>query len=99
MMRWLFVRMKVGFHTIQSAHPILRNSTFSFELKVAADLWPYFHDNSAETLEDVMEVYRTVFLVTAFGTGNNAWMLSPQEEMDIVNYMEFAFRHQPVLLP
>lgn len=65
----------------------------------SADSAPYFHDNSAETLEDVMEVYRTLFLVTAFGTGNNAWILSPQEEMDIVNYMEFAFRHQPVLLP
>lgn len=65
----------------------------------SADSGPYFHDNSAATLEDVLAVYRTVFLATALGTGNSAWILSPQEELDIVHYMNFAFYHHPALLP
>ena len=65
----------------------------------SADTAPYFHDNSAATLEEMMEVYRTVFLVTAFGTGNPAWMLSPQEEADILAYMRFAFTRDRDLLP
>ncbi len=65
----------------------------------AADTAPYFHDNSAETLEDVIELYQTLFLVTAFGTGNPAWILSPQEEQDIIAYMEFAFRRDPQFRP
>lgn len=65
----------------------------------AADSAPYFHDNSADSLEDVMEVYRLLFLVTALGTGNPAWILSPEEEQDILNYVRYAFRRHPVLLP
>ncbi len=64
-----------------------------------ADSAPYFHDNSAESLEDVLEVYRTLFLVTALGTGNPAWILSPEEEQDIIHYVRFAFRRDPVLIP
>jgi cytochrome c peroxidase len=65
----------------------------------SADTAPYFHDNSATTLEEMMDVYRTVFLATAFGTGNPAWMLSPQEEADILAYMRFAFTRDRDLLP
>ena len=65
----------------------------------AADSAPYFHDNSAETLEDVVAIYRTLFQFTALGTGNPAWMLSPQEEQDIVAYVRYAFRRAPPLLP
>lgn len=65
----------------------------------AADSAPYFHDNSATTIEEALEVYRTLFQFTAFGTGNPAWILSPQEEEDIANYVRFAFRRDPVLLP
>lgn len=65
----------------------------------AADSAPYFHDNSAESIEDVLPVYRTLFQFTALGTGNPAWILSPQEEQDIANYVRFAFRRDPVLLP
>lgn len=65
----------------------------------SADSAPYFHDNSAESLEEVLEVYRTLFLVTAFGTNNPAWILSPQEEADILAYMRYAFRRHPALVP
>lgn len=65
----------------------------------AADTAPYFHDNSASTLEEVMEVYRTLFLVTAIGTDNPAWILTPQEEADIIAYMKFAFRRDRDPLP
>ena len=65
----------------------------------AADSAPYFHDNSAESIEDALEVYRTLFLFTALGTGNPAWMLTPQEEADIAAYVRFAFRRDRALLP
>lgn len=65
----------------------------------SADTAPYFHDNSAMTLEELMELYRTLFLVTAFGTGNPAWILSPEEEQDIIAYVRFAFRRDPGRLP
>lgn len=65
----------------------------------AADSAPYFHDNSAESLEEVMEVYRTLFAVTAVGTGNPAWNLSAQEEQDILNYSRWAFQKHAELLP
>lgn len=65
----------------------------------SADTAPYFHDNSASTLEDVIESYQTLFLVTAAGTGNPAWILTPQEEEDIIAYMNFAFRRDRDLLP
>lgn len=65
----------------------------------SADTAPYFHDNSAESLEEMMDVYRTVFLATAIGTGNPAWMLSPQEEQDVLAYMRFAFTRDRDRLP
>lgn len=65
----------------------------------SADTAPYFHDNSAESLEEVLEVYQTLFLVTAFGTQNPAWILAPQEVEDIIAYMRFAFPRHRELLP
>ena len=45
---------------------------------------PYFHDNSAKTLEDVMAHYKTFFdLATGGGI-----ILTPQEQKDIVAYMK-----------
>jgi hypothetical protein len=58
----------------------------------SADTAPYFHDNSCVDLECVLRHYQTgIFVLTAIGTGNPAWNLSPQEEADIVAYMRFAF--------
>jgi cytochrome c peroxidase len=45
---------------------------------------PYFHDNSAKTLEDVAAHYTRFF---AFVT-NNGLQLTPQDEADIVAYMK-----------
>lgn len=58
-----------------------------------ADTAPYFHDNSAGDLASVVSHYNnTVFALTAINTGNPAWFLSPQEQTDIVAYMNYAFR-------
>jgi hypothetical protein len=63
-----------------------------------ADTAPYFHDNSAEDLEDLLEHYQqALFAVTAVGTGNPAWNLTEQEEADIIAYMRFAFRRTTLL--
>ena len=44
---------------------------------------PYFHDNSAKTLEDVAKHYADFFVtVTAGGI-----VLTPQDQADIVAYM------------
>jgi len=45
---------------------------------------PYFHDNSAKTLEDVVAHYTNFF---AFVTGGGL-VLTPQEQADIVAYMK-----------
>lgn len=44
----------------------------------SADTAPYFHDNSASTLEDVIETYQTLFLVAAVGTGNRLGFSRPR---------------------
>jgi cytochrome c peroxidase len=62
-----------------------------------ADSAPYFHNNSADQLEDVLEHYQTsLFTLTALGTSNPAWLLTEQEEADIVAYMRFAFRRATI---
>jgi len=45
---------------------------------------PYFHDNSAKTLEDVVHHYSLAFQIVT----NGALVLTPQEEADIVAYMK-----------
>lgn len=45
---------------------------------------PYFHDNSAETLEDVMRHYRTFFSIVS----NGAIDLTEQDQADIVAFMK-----------
>jgi cytochrome c peroxidase len=45
---------------------------------------PYFHDNSAKTLEDVMKHYTNFF---SFVTGG-ALVLTPQDQADIVAFMK-----------
>lgn len=70
----------------------------------AADSAPYFHDNSARTIEEAMIVYRFLGEVTAdglnaLGVDGEGFRLSDQRTMDIINYFEYAFRHRPVLNP
>ena len=43
---------------------------------------PYFHDNSAKTLEDVMAQYTELFLLDA------GIVITPQEQADIIAYMK-----------
>lgn len=45
---------------------------------------PYFHDNSAQTLEDVARHYALCFRVVTGGVID----LTPQDEADIVAYMK-----------
>jgi len=45
---------------------------------------PYFHDNSAKTLEDVAEHYTRAFKIVSFGL----LVLTPQDEADIVAFMK-----------
>ena len=45
---------------------------------------PYFHDNSAKTLEDVAAHYAKFFAIVTGG----GIVLSPQEQADIVAYMK-----------
>lgn len=61
-----------------------------------ADTAPYFHDNSAATLEQVMDVYQFLFAVTAAGLGNPAFVITDQDRADILAYMRFAFRRHAV---
>ena len=49
------------------------------------DTAPYFHDNSAKTLEDVVAHYATFFLLV---TGPNPLILTEQDRQDIVAYMK-----------
>ena len=51
---------------------------------------PYFHDNSAKTLEDVIGHY-DLFFATIFGLPTNGkapFFLTVQEQADIVNYLK-----------
>lgn len=51
---------------------------------------PYFHDNSARTLEDVMTHYKRFFslITTPPGGGTPGVVLTPQDQADIVAYMK-----------
>ena len=53
---------------------------------------PYFHDNSARTLEDVAEHYRTFFLIVSDPDGPGPLqpliVLTDQDKRDIVAYMK-----------
>jgi len=53
---------------------------------------PYFHDNSASTLEDVVEHYRKFFLVVTDGDGPGPLqpliVLTEQDKADIVAFMK-----------
>jgi hypothetical protein len=62
-----------------------------------ADSAPYFHDNSAKTLQDVMRVYGFLFSVTAdglnaLGQNGEPFRLSQQDTTDIINYINYGFR-------
>ena len=51
---------------------------------------PYFHDNSAKTLEDVVRHY-DLFFATVFGIPTNGqppFFLTAQEQADIVAYLK-----------
>lgn len=66
-----------------------------------ADTAPYFHDNSAATLADVMKVYAFLFSVTAdglnsLGVNGEPFRLSSQDVTDIINYIEYGFHRQPL---
>ena len=50
------------------------------QLRGVRDTAPYFHDNSAKTLEDVMKHYQTFFA--------GAVDLTPQDQKDIVAYLK-----------
>ena len=54
------------------------------------DTAPYFHDNSASTLADVVEHYARFFAIisTPSGGAAPALVLSEQDKADIVAYMK-----------
>ena len=49
---------------------------------------PYFHDNSAATLSDVVDHYQQFFAITAQGTGNDLFLLSDQDKADSVAFLQ-----------
>ena len=51
---------------------------------------PYFHDNSARTLEDVVEHYRQFFLIVSDPPGEQGpvIVLTEQDTQDIVAYLK-----------
>jgi cytochrome c peroxidase len=51
---------------------------------------PYFHDNSAKTLEDLAEHYKQFFIVisTPAGGGDPTLVLTDQDKADIVAYLK-----------
>lgn len=63
---------------------------------------PYFHDNSAADLEEVMDVYGFLFAFTAdaldgaadgvVAPANAPFVITPQDRADILAYMRYAFR-------
>jgi cytochrome c peroxidase len=54
------------------------------QLRGIRDTGPYFHDNSAKTLEDVMKHYTNFFALVTGG----ALILTPQDQADVVAYMK-----------
>ena len=62
-------------------------------LRGVRDTAPYFHDNSAKTLEDVVDHYRRFFLVVSDPDGPDKEqdpliVLTPQDVSDIVAYLK-----------
>lgn len=51
---------------------------------------PYFHDNSARTLKDVMAHYAKFFAIvtTPAGGGPPQIVLTPQDQADIISYLK-----------
>ena len=54
------------------------------QLRGIQDTGPYFHDNSAKTLEDVMAHYTKFFAIVTGG----GLILTPQDEADVVAFMK-----------
>jgi cytochrome c peroxidase len=54
------------------------------QLRGIRDTGPYFHDNSAKTLEDVMTHYTRFFAIVTAGGIN----LTPQDGADVVAFMK-----------
>jgi cytochrome c peroxidase len=70
----------------------------------AADSAPYFHDNSARDIQEVMQIYRALGQATAdgldsLGLDGEGFRLSEQRVTDIINAFEFLFGHRPILAP
>jgi cytochrome c peroxidase len=61
-------------------------------LRGIRDTAPYFHDNSAKTLEDVVEHYRQFFLIVSDpdgpGPAGPLIVLTEQDKKDIVAFMK-----------
>lgn len=49
---------------------------------------PYFHDNSAKTLEDVMKQYQMFFHITAVGLNDPSLEISDQDAADIIAFLK-----------
>jgi len=54
------------------------------QLRGISDTGPYFHDNSAKTLDDVMKHYTNFFAIATGG----ALILTPQDQADVVAFMK-----------
>ena len=48
---------------------------------------PYFHDNSAKTLEDVMRHYQAFFVTNPSFDGDSPISLTQQDMSDIIAFM------------
>ncbi|MBA2645627.1 MAG: hypothetical protein H0U81_02395 [Pyrinomonadaceae bacterium] len=75
------------------AHSPLFDSVDAFKIPSlwgAARTAPYFHDNSAKTLEDMARHYAEFFKIISdpSRTGNPALVLTEQDQADIVAYMK-----------
>lgn len=71
--------------TGNASDPIQSVNAFKIpSLRGAARTAPYFHDNSARTLEDLMRHYTQFFAIVS----NNALVLSEQDQADAVAYMK-----------
>jgi len=59
----------------------------------AADSAPYFHDHSQADIDAVLQHYQAFFFVTAQTTGDERFIMTPQELSDIAAYFRYAFRN------
>jgi hypothetical protein len=70
--------------------PFVRHPAFFAGFFKIPSLWgvrktaPYFHDNSAKTLEEVAAFYTNLFA----NTGDSPLQLTPQDEIDMVAYLK-----------